>query len=122
MAVLTVIEAVREAMAEEMRRDFKVFILGEDIGKRGGVFLATLDLMKEFGSNRVIDTPVAESSIAGIAMGAAMQGMRPVAEIQFLDFIYPGFDQIDVGNAAFPSAPFAPFFVLCRYAPAFVFF
>ena len=99
MAVLTVIEAVREAMAEEMRRDFKVFILGEDIGKRGGVFLATLDLMKEFGSNRVIDTPVAESSIAGIAMGAAMQGMRPVAEIQFADFIWPTMNQL-VGEAA----------------------
>lgn len=99
MAVLTVIEAVREALAEEMRRDPRVFILGEDIGKRGGVFLATKDLMEEFGSNRVIDTPLAESSIAGIAMGAAMQGMRPIAEIQFADFIWPTMNQV-VGEAA----------------------
>ena len=68
MAVKTVIEAVREAMAEEMRHDDKVFILGEDVGKRGGVFLATQGFLEEFGENRVIDTPLAEASIMGIAL------------------------------------------------------
>jgi 2-oxoisovalerate dehydrogenase E1 component beta subunit len=99
MATLTVIEAVRQALAGEMRRDSTVFVLGEDIGKRGGVFLATQGLLAEFGPERVIDTPLAESAIAGIAMGAAMQGMRPVAEIQFADFIWPTVNQI-VGEAA----------------------
>ena len=99
MALVTLIEAVRQAMAEEMRRDPRVFVLGEDIGKRGGVFLATQGFLDEFGPERVIDTPLAESSIAGIAMGAAMQGMRPVAEIQFADFIWPTINQI-VGQAA----------------------
>lgn len=95
----TVIEAVREAMREEMTRDPMVFLLGEDIGVRGGVFLATDGLLEEFGEARVIDTPIAESSIAGIAMGAAMHGMRPIAEIEFADFIWPVFNQI-CGEAA----------------------
>ena len=99
MATLTVIEAVRQALAEELRRDPDVFILGEDIGKRGGVFLATQGFVDEFGPERIIDTPLAESSIAGIAMGAAMQGMRPVAEVQFADFIWPTMNQV-VGEAA----------------------
>ena len=99
MAVVTVIEAVRQALAEEMRRDPLVFVLGEDIGKRGGVFLATQGLLREFGPGRVMDTPLAESCIAGMAMGAAMQGTRPVAEIQFADFIWPTMNQI-VGEAA----------------------
>ena len=99
MATVTVIEAVRQALAEEMRRDPLVFVMGEDVGKRGGVFLATQGLLEEFGGERVIDTPLAESSIAGIAMGAAMQGMRPVAEIQFADFIWPTMNQL-VGEAA----------------------
>ena len=83
MATMTVVEAVRQALAEELRLDPLVFVMGEDVGRRGGVFLATQGLLEEFGEERVIDTPLAESSIAGAAMGAAMQGMRPVAEIQF---------------------------------------
>lgn len=99
MAVKNVLEAVRDAMREEMRRDERVFVLGEDVGARGGVFLATDGFADEFGDARVIDTPLAESSIAGIALGAAISGMRPIAEIQFADFIWPVFNQI-VGEAA----------------------
>lgn len=99
MAVLSVIEAIRKAMFEEMKRDDRVFVLGEDIGKRGGVFLATDGFLDEFGEGRVLDTPLAESSIAGIAMGAALQGMRPIAEIEFADFIWPAVNQI-IGEAA----------------------
>ena len=86
-------------MREEMDRDDRVFIMGEDIGARGGVFLATDGFTEHFGEERVIDTPLAESSIAGIALGAAMNGMRPIAEIEFADFIYPTFNQL-VGEAA----------------------
>lgn len=86
-------------MREEMRRDDRVFVMGEDIGARGGVFLATDGFLEEFGTERVIDTPLAESSIAGIALGAAMNGMRPIAEIEFADFIWPTINQI-VGEAA----------------------
>ena len=90
---------MRDAMREEMERDPAVFVMGEDIGARGGVFLATDGFLEQFGEQRVIDTPLAESSIAGIAMGAAMNGMRPIAEIEFADFIWPTFNQI-VGEAA----------------------
>ena len=93
------IEAVRDAMREEIARDSRVFIMGEDIGARGGVFLATDGFESEFGEDRVIDTPLAESSIVGIALGAAMNGMRPIAEIQFADFIFPTFNQL-LGEAA----------------------
>ena len=86
-------------MREEMRRDDRVFVMGEDIGARGGVFLATDGFLEEFGAERVIDTPLAESSISGIALGAAMNGMRPIAEIEFADFIWPTINQI-VGEAA----------------------
>ncbi len=96
---MSVIEAVREAMHEEMARDDRVFVMGEDIGARGGVFLATDGFVESFGEERVIDTPLAESSIAGIAVGAAMNGMLPIAEIEFADFIWPTFNQI-VGEAA----------------------
>lgn len=82
-----------------MRRDERVFVLGEDVGRRGGVFLATNGFLDEFGESRVMDTPLAESAIAGVALGAAMHGMRPIAEIQFGDFIWPVFNQI-VGEAA----------------------
>ena len=99
MAIKSMIDAIREAIREEMERDHSVFILGEDIGKRGGVFLATDGLLEEFGESRVIDTPLAESSICGIALGAAMQGQRPIAEIEFADFIWPAINQI-VGEAA----------------------
>lgn len=99
MGVKSVIETVREAMREEMRRDPRVFVMGEDIGKRGGVFLATQGFLEEFGPERVIDTPLAEASIAGIALGAAFKGMRPIAEIQFSDFVWPTVNQI-IGEAA----------------------
>ena len=99
MTIKTVLEAVHDAMQEEMRRDKTVFVMGEDIGARGGVFLATEGFLQEFGEHRVIDTPLAESSIAGVALGAAMHGMRPIAEIEFGDFIWPTINQI-VGEAA----------------------
>ena len=99
MAVKSVIEAVREAMYEEMLRDDGVFILGEDVGKRGGVFLATQGFLEEFGEERVIDTPLAEASIAGIAIGAAFKGLRPIAEVEFADFIWPTANQL-IGEAA----------------------
>ena len=86
-------------MRDEMVRDERVFVLGEDVGRRGGVFLATDGFLDEFGEDRVIDTPLAESSIAGIALGAALNGMRPVAEIEFADFIWPTINQL-VGEAA----------------------
>ena len=82
MPVLTYIEAITQAMKEEMARDENVFVLGEDVGKRGGVFRATDGLYDEFGEERVIDTPLAESAIAGVGIGAAMFGLRPVAEIR----------------------------------------
>jgi 2-oxoisovalerate dehydrogenase E1 component beta subunit len=95
----TVLEGVRDALHNEMVRDSRVFIMGEDVGPRGNVFLITKGFLEEFGQQRVIDTPLAEASIVGIAVGAAMAGMRPVAEIQFADFIYPAYNQI-VGEAA----------------------
>src|SRR5579872_3782556 len=93
------IEAIREGMAEEMRRDDRVFVMGEDVGAAGGVFGATQGLHGEFGELRVIDTPLSESSIVGIAIGAAFNDMRPIAEIQFADFIFPAMNQI-VSEAA----------------------
>lgn len=99
MAVISFIDAVTMAMREEMRRDPNVFILGEDVGVRGGVFRATAGLIEEFGEQRVIDTPLAESAIAGVAIGAAAYGMRPIAEMQFADFIMPAVNQI-VSEAA----------------------
>ncbi|WP_419879957.1 alpha-ketoacid dehydrogenase subunit beta, partial [Francisella tularensis] len=94
MAQISYIQAVTEALREEMQRDRRVFVLGEDVGKRGGVFRATDGLYEEFGEARVIDTPLAESAIVGVGIGAAMYGMRPVAEIQFADFIMPAANQI----------------------------
>jgi 2-oxoisovalerate dehydrogenase E1 component beta subunit len=99
MAVKTFIEAIRETLSEEMRRDESVILLGEDVGKKGGVFLATDGLWAEFGDDRVIDTPVSESMIVGASIGAAVNGLRPIAEIQFADFIYPAFNQL-VSEAA----------------------
>ncbi len=99
MAVLNVVQAIRQAMYEEMKADPRVLVMGEDIGKRGGVFLATEGFLQEFGEERVIDTPLAEASMAGIAVGAAMNGLRPIAEIQFTDFIWPTVNQL-VGEAA----------------------
>ncbi|MED4352791.1 alpha-ketoacid dehydrogenase subunit beta [Schinkia azotoformans] len=94
MAIKSYIEAVTTALYEEMKRDEKVFVLGEDVGRKGGVFKATIGLYDEFGENRVIDTPLAESAIVGVGVGAAMYGHRPVAEIQFADFIMPAVNQI----------------------------
>ena len=99
MALKTLIEAVNEALHEEMERDPNVIVLGEDVGVHGGVFRATDGLQKRFGADRVIDTPLAELSIVGVAIGAAMQGLHPVAEIQFADYIHPAYDQI-VNEAA----------------------
>src|ERR1700675_3255775 len=96
---LTYLEAIREALAEEMRRDAKVFVLGEDVGAYGGAFGVTQGLYEEFGEARVVDTPISESAIVGISIGAALRGYRPVAEMQFADFISCGFDQI-VNQAA----------------------
>ena len=99
MAVKTVIEAVREAIREEMQRDSTVFVLGEDVGLRGGVFLATQGLIEEFGEDRVVDTPLAEASIMGIALGAAFRGLRPMPEVQFSDFVWPTVNQL-IGEAS----------------------
>ncbi|WHY99714.1 alpha-ketoacid dehydrogenase subunit beta [Peribacillus simplex] len=94
MAVISYIDAVIMAMREEMERDPRVFVLGEDVGVKGGVFKATSGLYEQFGEQRVIDTPLAESAIAGVGIGAAMYGMRPIAEMQFADFIMPAINQI----------------------------
>ncbi len=99
MAIKTVLEAVRDAMHEEMSRDPDVLIMGEDIAERGGVFLATDGFIQDFGPERVIDTPLAESAIGGVALGAAVNGLRPIAEIEFADFVWPAVNQI-VGEAA----------------------
>ena len=94
MAQKTVIEAIREGMDEEMARDPSVFLIGEDVGQRGGVFLASDGLYNKYGEYRVIDSPLAESCVVGVAIGAAVNGMRPIAEIQFADFIAPAMNQI----------------------------
>lgn len=94
MTMLNVVQAVNHALRDEMRRNDRVVVLGEDVGVNGGVFRATEGLYQEFGPNRVIDTPLAESGIIGVSIGMALYGMRPVPEIQFVDFIYPAFDQI----------------------------
>jgi pyruvate dehydrogenase E1 component beta subunit len=94
MAEITLVQAVNDALKEEMRRDDNVVILGEDVGVNGGVFRCTADLQKEFGEARVIDTPLSESGIIGAAIGMALYGLKPVPEIQFADFIWPAFDQI----------------------------
>jgi 2-oxoisovalerate dehydrogenase E1 component beta subunit len=99
MVVMSYIEAINLAMKEEMERDERVFILGEDVGRKGGVFKATQGLYEKFGEYRVLDTPLAESAIAGVAIGAAMVGMKPIAEMQFADFIMPAVNQI-VSEAA----------------------
>jgi 2-oxoisovalerate dehydrogenase E1 component beta subunit len=91
---MNIIQAVNDALRIEMRRDPDVVVLGEDVGKFGGVFRATAGLFEEFGQDRVIDTPLAESGIIGTAVGMALYGLKPVPEIQFADFIFPAFDQI----------------------------
>ncbi len=96
---MRMIEAVRAAITEEMERDERVLVMGEDVGRKGGVFGATDGLYAKFGEARVLDMPLAESGIVGIAIGAALNGLIPIAEIQFADFIHPAFDQI-VSEAA----------------------
>ena len=91
---LTLVQAVRDGLHTELREDDDVVVMGQDVGKNGGVFRATEGLFDEFGGDRVIDTPLAESGIVGTAVGMAAMGMRPVPEIQFSGFMYPGFDQI----------------------------
>jgi 2-oxoisovalerate dehydrogenase E1 component beta subunit len=99
MATKNLLQAIHEGLAEEMRADESVMVLGEDVGRAGGVFRVTQGLQEEFGTARVMDTPLAESLIVGSAIGLSVNGMRPVAEIQFGDFIPPAFDQI-VNEAA----------------------
>ena len=94
MPVMNIIQAVNDALKVEMRRDRNVVVLGEDVGKFGGVFRATQGLQEEFGADRVIDTPLSESGIVGTAVGMAIYGLKPVPEIQFADFIFPAMDQI----------------------------
>jgi 2-oxoisovalerate dehydrogenase E1 component beta subunit len=94
MAVLTYLEAIRQAMEQEMERDSRVFILGEDVGTYGGAFRVTQGFLEKFGPERIIDTPISETGLIGAAIGASLFGMRPIAELQFIDFIACGFNQI----------------------------
>jgi 2-oxoisovalerate dehydrogenase E1 component beta subunit len=94
MPQMNMVEAIRSALADAMAEDQRVFVLGEDVALKGGVFLATDGLLKRYGEDRVVDTPIAEAAIAGIAIGASLHGLRPVAEIQFADYIHPAIDQI----------------------------
>ena len=94
MALLNMVEAINLALAEELERDPDVLLLGEDVGKEGGVFRVTEGLQQRFGVGRSIDTPLAESGIVGVALGMAILGLKPVAELQFMGFLYPAFDQI----------------------------
>lgn len=99
MALITIAEALTLALRQEMERDPRVLVMGEDVGMDGGVFRITDGLMEKFGADRVVDTPLAESGIVGTAIGLAMAGLRPVAEIQFDGFVYPAFDQL-INHAA----------------------
>jgi 2-oxoisovalerate dehydrogenase E1 component beta subunit len=94
MPQMNMVEAIRSALADAMAEDERVFVLGEDVAVKGGVFLATDGLLKRFGEDRVVDMPIAEAGIVGIAIGASLHGLRPVAEIQFADYIHPAIDQI----------------------------
>ncbi len=99
MVKVTLVDAINRALHQEMERDEKVIVMGEDVGKDGGVFRVTEGLYAKFGENRVIDTPLAESGIVGTAIGLAVSGLRPVAEVQFDGFVYPAFDQL-ISHAA----------------------
>lgn len=94
MGQTTYLEAIRQGIWEEMERDERVFILGEDVARYGGAFKVTAGILERFGSDRIIDTPISESAIVGAAIGAAYMGLRPIAEMQFIDFISCAFDQI----------------------------
>ncbi len=99
MTMQTYVQTVARTLDEEMARDERVVVLGQDVGKRGGVFLATENLFNKYGPDRVIDSPLSEAAIIGAAVGMAAHGLRPVAEIQFSDYVFPGFDQL-VSQAA----------------------
>jgi 2-oxoisovalerate dehydrogenase E1 component beta subunit len=99
MAEITLVEAIRQAMDEELARDENAFVIGEDVGVRGGVFRATVGLFDKYGPERVVDSPLAELTIVGVGIGAALYGKHPICEIQFADFIFPAFNQI-VSEAA----------------------
>ena len=116
MTASNIVQTVNETLRTEMRRNGNVVLLGEDIGKDGGVFRATAGLLNEFGPQRVIDTPIAEDGIIGTAIGMAMNGLEPVAEIQFLDFIYPGFNQIvsELAKLRYRSGGHLPAHVVIR--------
>ena len=94
MPQLNMVEAIRSALSDALAEDERVFVLGEDVAIKGGVFLATDGLLKQFGEQRVVDMPIAEAGVVGIAIGASLHGLRPVAEIQFADYIHPAIDQI----------------------------
>src|SRR5947199_141221 len=94
MQTMNMVQAINDGLRHEMKRDDRVVVLGEDVGKVGGVFRVTQGLFDEFGDDRVIDTPLSEGGIIGTAIGMALYGLRPVPEIQFADFIYPAYDQI----------------------------
>lgn len=118
MAMITYLEAIRQAMREEMQRDPTVFILGEDVAQYGGIFKATKGLWQEFGLERVRNTPISEAAIVGAALGAAMTGMRPIADLQYIDFTTVGMDQIvqHVAKVHFLSAgqAMAPLVIRCQ--------
>ena len=99
MAVQNIVQTIARTLDEEMSRDDAVVVMGQDVGKRGGVFLATENLFDKYGPDRVVDAPLSEAAIIGAAIGMAVHGLRPVAEIQFADYVYPGFDQL-VSQAA----------------------
>ena len=101
MASLTMVQAINQALAQALEADERVIILGEDVGKNGGVFRATEGLQERYGEARVVDTPLAESAIIGTSIGLALNGMRPVAELQFMGFIYPAMDQLASQAARF---------------------
>src|SRR5207244_11179482 len=94
MTEKNIVQTIHDTLWDAMKADDRVLVMGEDVGARGGVFRATAGFLDEFGEARVIDTPLAESSIVGVAIGMAMHGLLPVAEIQFADFIHPAFAQI----------------------------
>ena len=115
MAAVTYLEAIRQGIWEEMERDSSVFVLGEDVGIYGGAFKLTEGMLERFGEDRVVDTPISESAIVGAAIGAALMGMRPIAEMQFADFISCAFDQI-TNFAELPIDQPAPV-VFCASSP-----
>src|SRR5215210_6430710 len=94
MTEKNVVSAIHDTLMDEMKRDDRVVVLGEDVGARGGVFRVTMGFQDEFGEERVVDTPLDENLIAGVSIGLALDGMKPVAEMQFADFSFPGFNQI----------------------------